>query len=241
MSSRFFLGNKVSFKNLCYIYPPTVNDVVNNPKYYLYRDIITISQEDIIDENEESFKGKVLSPFKYLMKNMLINKEMAKFVREAFLFFTKEKTLPLYESNAIMFGDITDLVGMESVEDVKLLKEEDFLVFQNLIRESVNIEAMEEYDFEADPRIQEMKAKARYRDKVKSKQGGVSLEAILEALCCMGIGITPLNIGELSYAAAIKIFEACSRKEKYELDIKSLLAGADSKKVKPEHWIKHQS
>jgi hypothetical protein len=28
-------------------------------------------------------------------------------------------------------------------------------------------------------------------------------------------------------------------KEKYELDIDSLLAGADSKKVKPKYWIKN--
>jgi hypothetical protein len=49
-----------------------------------------------------------------------------------------------------------------------------------------------------------MKAKARERDRVKARQGakdGISIHTCLVAICCMGIGLTPLNIGEMSYAA----------------------------------------
>jgi len=47
-----------------------------------------------------------------------------------------------------------------------------------------------------------MKAKARKRDRVKAQSGkGISLGTTLASICCMGIGLTPLNIGELSYAA----------------------------------------
>ena len=53
----------------------------------------------------------------------------------------------------------------------------------------------------------------------------------------MGIGITPLNIGEISYAALSSIKDMSQKKEKYEIDVRSLLAGADSKKVKPVYWI----
>ena len=55
-----------------------------------------------------------------------------------------------------------------------------------------------------DPRIRRIKEKARERDRIKAKQGnkgGISLDTCLTAICCMGIGITPLNIGEMSYAA----------------------------------------
>jgi hypothetical protein len=53
----------------------------------------------------------------------------------------------------------------------------------------------------------------------------------------MGLGITPLNIGEMSYVAMESITRKYQEKEKYQLDIESLLAGADSKKVKPKYWI----
>jgi hypothetical protein len=45
---------------------------------------------------------------------------------------------------------------------------------------------------------------ARKRDAIKANQknkGGITLSTSLVAICCMGIGITPLNIGEMSYAA----------------------------------------
>jgi hypothetical protein len=49
-----------------------------------------------------------------------------------------------------------------------------------------------------------MKAKARYRDKVKAKQNaknGITLFSTMASICCMGIGLTPLNIGEMSYVS----------------------------------------
>ena len=55
----------------------------------------------------------------------------------------------------------------------------------------------------------------------------------------MGIGITPLNIGELSYGSISTIMNMMQEKEKYDIDIRSLLAGADSKKIKPKYWIRN--
>ena len=53
----------------------------------------------------------------------------------------------------------------------------------------------------------------------------------------MGVGITPLNIGEMSYAAVDDILNKYQDKERYQLDIDTLLAGGDSKKIKPKYWI----
>jgi hypothetical protein len=55
-----------------------------------------------------------------------------------------------------------------------------------------------------DPRVKAIKAKARYRDKLKAKQNakkGLKLFSIMTSICCMGLGLTPLNIGEMSYVA----------------------------------------
>jgi hypothetical protein len=95
-----------------------------------------------------------------------------------------------------------------------------------------------------DPRVAEIKRKARYRDKLKAKQAakkneGISLFTSLVSICCMGLGITPLTIGEMSYVAMEGILKKYQEKEKYELDIDTLLAGADSKKIKPKYWIRN--
>lgn len=85
-----------------------------------------------------------------------------------------------------------------------------------------------------------MKAKARYRDYIKAKKGlGLKFETLLSSICCMGLGLNPLNIGELSYAAIPVLVHFYQDKEKYDIDIRSLLAGADSKKIKPKYWIQN--
>jgi hypothetical protein len=55
----------------------------------------------------------------------------------------------------------------------------------------------------------------------------------------MGIGVTPMTIGEMSYAALNDLMSMYQEKEKYDIDIRSVLAGADPKKVKPKYWIRN--
>lgn len=95
-------------------------------------------------------------------------------------------------------------------------------------------------DPDEDPRVKRIKAKARYRDKIKAKKGmGLKLNSTLISICCMGLGLNPLNIGEISYASIPALVRHYQEKEKYEIDVQSLLAGADSKKVKPKYWIRN--
>ena len=128
---------------------------------------------------------------------------------------------------------------LENIDELKLFKEEDFFEFQNLIRQSIGDDPAEPYNDKLHPKIRQMKAKARERDKIKSKKKGMSTLTLLSSICCMGIGINPLNIGQLSYAAMKILLQRYQEKEKYDIDIKSILAGADSKKIKPQYWIKN--
>ena len=108
------------------------------------------------------------------------------------------------------------------------------------MRQAIGNKAIEPPNPDEDPRVKAIKAKARYRDQLKAKQGkGLNLRTTLASICCMGFGLNPLNIGELSYAAIPLLISTYQEKEKYELDVDSLLAGADSKKVKPKYWIRN--
>ena len=63
---------------------------------------------------------------------------------------------------------------------------------------------------------------------------------LLVVACMWRIGLTPLNIGEISYAALGKIIDRYQKKEAYETDIQSILAGADAKKIHPKYWITNE-
>jgi hypothetical protein len=88
------------------------------------------------------------------------------------------------------------------------------------VRECVGKKSVEKMDPNIDPRVAEIKRKARYRDKLKAKQAakkgeGIDLYTSLVSICCMGLGITPLNIGEMSYVALEAIMRKYQEKEKY--------------------------
>ena len=146
----------------------------------------------------------------------------------------------------IIVGNLEEGVQqIKSLDDLVTIKEEDYFDFQNIIRQVIGdktINPPEPLDPNEDPRIARIKAKARERDRIKARQAsknGISLMTSLTAICCMGIGLTPLNIGEMSYAAIGPIMAMMQDKEKYDVDIRSLLAGADSKKIKPKYWIRN--
>lgn len=237
-----FLKKPKRFGNICKIYPPSVDQVLDDNNFPLYRKILTSSQEEIEDYYvEKEIKTRVPTPLEYLLSIAYKDKNLEAVVKNAFEFFTHEEVNFLYEQRMIVFGNLANILKeIESVEEIRRLEEENFFDFQNLVRESIGDNAIEPPNPDEDPRVKRIKAKGRYRDKIKAKQGSsLKLITSLAAICCMGYGLNPLNIGEISYASISVLIRFYQEKDKYETDIDSLLAGVDSKKVKPKYWIRN--
>lgn len=243
IDERVFLGFPKNFDNLCKIYPPKIKDVIGNDKFPLYKRILTLSQEEIEDEFTE--KGldlaNMLSPFETLFTNAYNNEEMRQLTNDAFFFFIHEPIMLLYEQKKIIIGDIEKVLKkIEKIDDLKIIDDSNFFNFQNEVRAMLGEKKIDPPNPNEDPRLKRMKAKARYRDRVKAKSGkGIQLGSSLASLCCMGFGLNPLSLGELSYASVPILIRYYQEKEKYQLDVDSLLAGADAKKVKPKYWVRN--
>jgi len=246
-----FLGLPKDFKKKFLIYPPTIKQVVSNPNFSQYRTLLTLSQEELEDifiknNKDKNFndynKFKIPTPFEYLLANSYHNKQIEEIAKEAFYFFTKQDITFLYEKGVILIGKPEEELKKTNVQldSFVFLESEDFFDFQNAIRECIGENKVEPPDPTLHPKIRRMKALARYRDRIKAQKGmGINLETTLVSICCMGIGITPLNIGELSYASLSTLMRIYQEKEKYEIDVRSLQAGADAKKIKPKYWIRN--
>ena len=243
----FFICEPVEFKPGIKIYPPTTREVITNNNYGLYGRLLTYSQEEVEDEFVEAKKilDSYPTPIEFMLNNCYHNKNYDKLCKEAFKFFIHEEVNFLYEQKLIVIGNIEEVIkNVKSLDDLIMIKEEEFFDFQNIVRECIGKKPVEPPNPNEHPKIKEMKRKARYRDKVKAKNAakskdGITLFTTMVSICCMGLGITPLNIGEMSYVALESILRKYQEKEKYELDISSLLAGADSKKIKPKYWIRN--
>ena len=240
----FFLGYPVAFGNICSVYPPKIKDVLNNRNYPVYKKLFFSSQEDIEDEYTELKLplDEVPTPLGYLFQMAATDERIKEIVLEGFEFFIKEPVTMLDDQQMVVVGDLSkELKTIKSVEQLRILKEDNYFEFQQLLRRSVGEKEIEPYDPDLHPKIKYFKAKQRLRDRVKAKNSkdGLTLGSTLAAICCMGLNLNPLTIGELSQAAVSILIRYYQEKNKYEIDIQSLLAGADSKKVKPQNWIRN--
>ena len=241
----FFIGEPFEFKRGVTIYPPKLKEIINNHFYSLYIQVLTYSQEEIEDIFVKEKKDIINfpTPMEFMLNNCYHEKQYENICKQAFKFFLKTEVDFLYDKKLIVIGSLSELVKtMTSIDQLVTINEEEFFSFQNIIRLAINQKMVEKPDPNEHPKIKAMKAKARYRDKIKAKQNskkGLNLFSTMASICCMGIGLNPLNIGEMSYVAMNALLDQYQSKEKYQIDIDSLLAGADSKKIKPVYWIKN--
>ena len=244
INSNFFLGLPVSFNEICNVYPPKINEILNSKDYPVYKKLLLSSQEDIEDEYVEQKMSvdDMPTPFQQLFIFAASDIRVKQIIIEAFNFFLHEPVTMLMDQEMIVIGDLKDeLAKVKSVEDLRILKEDDFFDLQNLLRQAVGEKPVEPYNPNENSKVKYFKAKARLRDRVKAKNSkdGLTLGSTLAAISCMGFGLNPLNVGELSQVAITVLMRYYQEKQKYEIDIKSLLAGADKKKIKPQNWIRN--
>ena len=248
IDSRVFLGYPIDFKDICQVYPPTVNDVVGNKDFSIYQTLFTMTQEELEDAYAQDERiQQIPTPFQYLLINYYQddNGIRAK-IHNAFQKFIHEPVTIVPEIELLLIGKSEEELDPDvDLENPRVLTEENFFDFQNAIRESMGLEVPkrpEPPDPNEDPRITRWKQKVRASEKLlnkKKQKSSPTIGTLMAAICCMGIGITPLNIGEMSYACIRWIISMEQQKEEYDIDIQALLAGADSKKVKPKYWIKN--
>lgn len=244
INAKFFLGLPEPFQKVCWIYPPKIQDILNNQDYPVYRKLFLSTQEDIEDEYVEagiSFE-ELPTPLKYLFTLIQADSRLKPIIQKGFEFFIHEPVTLLEEQCIIIVGDLEKEVQIiKSVEDLRILNEDNYFDFQNKLREALGEKPAEPYNPNENPKVKYFKAKARLRDRVKAKNSkdALTLGSTLAAICCMDFGLNPLNIGELSQVAITVLTRYYQEKSKYDIDIQSLLAGADSKKIKPKNWIRN--
>ena len=247
INEKVFLGLPIEFEDICRIYPPKVNDVVGNDDFMIYQSLFTMTQEDLDEAYlKDENVVQIPTPFQYLLMNYYQDEEIREKIEEAFVLFVHEPVTIVPEIEMLLIGKSEDELDPDvDLENPRLLTEENFFNFQNMIRMIMGINLVKPPDPEEenlDPRIKRYKMKVKEHEKIvnkKKSKTAPTLGTLLAAICCMGIGLNPLNIGEMSYACVHWLVTMEQQKEEYDIDIRALLAGADSKKVKPKYWIKN--
>lgn len=250
MNPAVFIGESIYYpEKQLYINIPKVKDVVANPNYSAYASMFTMSQEDIWDmiaeKNGQMPDGTPIlsapTPFELFLINCNNSNEFMQKAIDAFIFWTGKLVKIIPASKIILFVD--SLKVAKEARFLTTIEEKDFLGFQNIIRTAIGEKPVDPPNPNENPKVALIKAKGRYRERIKRKNGNknaIPFSKTLVALCCMNIGLTPLNIGEIPYPAVSELFTMAQDKEKYETDLKIATAGFGNKKVKPKYWIQNK-
>ena len=121
-----FLKLPQKFKNLCIIYPPTINDVLKEETKGLIN-ILTISQEEIDDlfVDKVDQQGKpIISPsvLEYFLVNCMYNKTFEQQFIKSFELFIHEPVSILYDVQSIIIGDLQkETLRVKEIKDFRIL------------------------------------------------------------------------------------------------------------------------
>ncbi len=240
INEKIFLGYPIDFKDICKIYPPKVKDVCGDADFAFCQTLFTITQEELEDAYVNENVPQIPTPFQYLLMNYHQDKDAQSKILYGFKKVIGEPVTIVPELEVVIIGKAEeDLDPNVDLENPRTIDNENYFDFQNKIREAFGSKPVEKPEENLDPRIRRYKAKVRASERILAKKkNSTNFGTLLAAICCMGIGLTPLNIGEISYACVPWIIGMSQQKEEYDIDIRALLAGADKKKVKPKYWIK---
>ena len=243
--SSVFMGLPIYFKGNSYVYPPKVKETANRD-FEKFITILTMSEDDVKDIFKEEPLKEYPSPYKIMYKNFIMDAQLRELTLRAFEFFLHEPVTFIADKGIIILGDLETLLKQgKKIDEIFYIEEKDYPRFQNLIRVAVGMEEeeIEEVDPDEDPRVTELKKKFKESKKtvakIKQKRGdSLKFYDCLVAICCMQLGINPLNIGELSYSAISPLMNKFQSKEAYDISSMGAMMGTiDTKKNTIEYWI----
>lgn len=242
-----FLGAPYKLGDICKIYQLTLSEIVlqehsiGMDKYYYYINLLTMEKEDLeemakqkgLEANSDLFKD--LSVFDYLMLSAANDRNFLLDLKTALSTFIKEEILISSKNKIIIVGD---------PKERRFIKEEGFNELANVLRAFNKMRIKQPPPKNETPMQRRFREKRELRERTKEKQAQKSEDNIrfldlMSSLCTMGIGINVSNIKDLTIFQIKDQLERAQIRERYYTELDMLMAGADSKKIKPEHYVRN--
>lgn len=222
---------------LCSIYPVRLKEIaqIGVKNFYSYLNIFTLKKEDIDDYLAKEGIEEELTPFQFLLVMIQADPQYFVTAQEAFKLFLHEPSITILKNNeAIVLGDINEerVIDNEKFEVIKQIVE----ASHTLDTESADMRLDNPSDAKAAQIIKKLKEGRKAREKAK-KSSNLEFSDLVASLAAGGNGLNIINIWDLTYYAFNDQFKRMQMREEYENTYRSLLAGADPKKVKIHYWI----
>lgn len=235
IQAQAFICAPTDFNGICQIYPLTMAEIlrIGFQKYNRKLGLLLLTEIEIQQIVKEKIKEEVpleeIYPLNFLLQSANQNDGFFLELKDAFSTFIKEDILLIPELNAI-------LVNPDKPEQKKLITEENFKDFQNILRiqnrrEITSVAPEKETFGQRKMRLLREKVAAAKKKQAEKKSGKSSMVDLLEIASVFGI-----DLEKCSFFAFQRLIARHQMREKYLADIQMLCAGADSDKLKIKYW-----
>ena len=243
-----FMGAPYRLGDICKIYQLTLDEIclqeksIGFDKYNYYVNLLTMDMDDIL----ETFKKKGiqvenemlegLTVFSYLMMSAKNDKAFFLDFQKAISTFIKEEILISTKNNMIIVG---------KPQQRRVIGENEFNEMANVLRAFNKMRIKLPPPENETPMQKRFRLKREMREKVKEKQAkkedgeNIEFADLMSSLCTMNVGVTALNIKNFTIYQIKDQLERAQWREKYYTELDMLMAGADSKKIKPIHYVRN--
>lgn len=221
---------------ICLIYPINIGEIakIGTQKFFRYLNLLTFSQEDVNEALKEMGinSEEQITPFQFIVMSSRFE-DFSLEIKQAFSTFIREKVEILLDESVIAIGGETS--------EVRYLTEENFSQFQQILILQNNLEKSKNEDRLNKPSnaiAERIIQKIKKNQKKSTGDDLVEFADLVSCLAARGNGINIFNVWDLNYYSFNDQFQRVKMIEEYDMNVRSILAGADPKKVELKHWIR---
>lgn len=232
LEMNLLFGNPITIDSLGSITTPKINEILNIgfSKYNQTVGILCVTSEDIIEMLDVKTE-ETIEPFDFICANCLNGSEQVQIQIMSVLEL-------LFNDSIVFYGD-SFLIG--DAKNERILNKSNYNIFIDALKkincmDSENKNNPTPKNKAEKEMLEKLKELRKKYAKYKNNSETISMTDIISAVCAKHPSINLLNVGNLTIYQLINQYKRIEFIDQYFINIKSLLAGADSKEIKMKHW-----
>lgn len=235
---KLLAGKPLYIPNAGFLYQATLGDIVKLGfnKYIQYVSYFVADIKDLINTNEINLPLDEITT----LDLMLIHPQLQEYLGEAIRFFFKEELVEFFpDFGVVILGEL-----QENLEDNRIISKENFHIISKYIKlfHRMKTEEDKENFNPSNKKAQEIlnrikKTKEIVNKLKEKKQSDITITDLISAVTAKSNNINKFNVWDLTYYQFMDEYHKLTAIDEYDKLFSSLVAGADSKKIKLKHWV----
>jgi hypothetical protein len=215
------------------IYSPLLKDIFDRKTgvqtYLKHISLCTFTKDGISDDKYKDYEFEFSAIYDFYKAGGIVDDFLASIKFFTGLDFAEEKV----KDDIVLYANIE--------EDIVILHNYNFINFQNAIRfvNCIQLPEKPKPKTKHELLVEEAKRKIEKQTgkKIESEESDISLRDYISSFCVSSHSYNLLNVWDLSLYQFLEQLKRSQAYEKFNLDIRSLLAGADSKEIDLKYYM----